>query len=284
MARRALIVANKWWEADPLIAVLSSAFSAPSMVSFIPQNVVPGLRGHIEAARGRVEVWCIQELMSPSKSGSNTEEKVRVLAPVLAEGDIVLVVAFGTAATPTEESYNGCVTVGTRTFCHDPEAPDTRSHWIPSYPDVIVDSPLGPAAFQAMTRALEAEAQTRLLPPPINPAAALTVTSDYNSVALSDINVTNYKDYVWADQRVTDAFLALKQPGPMGSLETTHAVIRACTTAPFMFVSGITDRAGYFDKEVSPAPYGQNFVAAHNAAIAAAWMIPAIASTVLVVS
>src|ERR1700733_3939126 len=98
--RRVLIVANKWWEADPLVAVLSSGASRPSMTKFIADSATPGCRGFIEPSRGRIEVWCIQELMSPSKSGSSTEEKARVLPAVLGDPDVVLVVAFGTAASP----------------------------------------------------------------------------------------------------------------------------------------------------------------------------------------
>jgi hypothetical protein len=106
---------------------------------------------------------------------------------------------------------------------------------------------------------------------------------NYDYVALADINVTNYKDYAWADSKVVDAYRALNSANPIGSLETTHAVIRACTAAPFMFVSGITDRVGYFDQEVAPAPYGQNFVAAHNAGLAISYIIPRIATNALVV-
>jgi hypothetical protein len=58
------------------------------------------------------------------------------------------------------------------------------------------------------------------------------------------------------------------------SLETTHGLIRAQSNAPFMFVSGITDRVGHFHEEVDPSPYAQNTVAAHNAGIVLAWMLP----------
>ena len=107
--RRALIVANKWWEANPLVAALSSAASTPAMTRFIVDSSTPGRRGFIEASRSRIEVWCIQELMYHNKSGSSTEEKARVLPPILANPDIVLVIAFGTAASPTTEVLNGSV-------------------------------------------------------------------------------------------------------------------------------------------------------------------------------
>ena len=85
--------------------------------------------------------------MSPNKSGSSTEEKARVLPPILADPDIVLVIAFGTAASPTTEVLNGSVLIGTKTFSHDPKAPDSSSHWIAPHPDIVVDSTLSPDAF-----------------------------------------------------------------------------------------------------------------------------------------
>ena len=281
--RRAVIIANKWWEADPLVEVLSSASSAPATIRFARDSEILGRRGYVEMPRGRIEIWCIQELMSPSKSGSNTEEKARVLEPLLSSPDIVFVVAFGTAATPTDQSLNGSVIVGTKTFCHDPQAKDTQSHWVPPAPDTIVDSSLDPRLFAALTAdPLAKEVDARLLPVPINPDKNPGYAAHYDYVALADVNVTNYADYSWADPQVVQAFHKLGSPYPIGSLETTHAVIRAYARAPFMFASGITDRVGHFDDEVTPAAYGQNFVAAHNAALAIAFMIPLLASNVLV--
>lgn len=283
MIRRALIIANKWWEADPLVDVLSSSRSTPSLVRFIHKSERAGLRGIIEPSRGRIEIWCLQECMSPSKSGSSTEEKARVLPEIVGGDNIVLVVAFGTAATPTQASLNGSVVMGTNTFMFDPGAKDSTSHWKPPSLGKLTSSSLDITTFAALTSgsAYAHDVESRFIPVPLNPAsqAALKINHDY--VALADINVTNYADYVWADPLVVQAYESLKLTPPIGSLDTTHAVVRACTKAAFMFVSGITDRVGFFSSEVSPAPYGQNFVAAHNAALAVAFAIPAIASVIL---
>lgn len=57
-------------------------------------------------------------------------------------------------------------------------------------------------------------------------------------------------------------------------METTHSVIRLCVPSPrFLFVSGITNRLGYFNVEVSPRSYAQNFAASHNAGITVAWLL-----------
>ena len=71
---------------------------------------------------------------------------------------------------------------------------------------------------------------------------------------------------------------ALVQAEPkqiVGSVETTHGVIRLCVPSEqFLFVSGIPNRMGYFNMETAPRGYAQNYAASHNAAVALAWMIP----------
>lgn len=277
--RRALIVANKWWEADPLVATLSSAKTCPPALAFVHEDEGTGLRGYFQGARGRVEVWCVQELMGAAVSGSSTAEKAHVLPPLLSSDDIALVVAFGTAATPGETSRNGCVVVGTNVFLHDAKVGDSSSHWPIPRPDAVIASVLSKGSFANITGSPDASTRvaTLALTPPNNPAKP-TLSTDFDYVALADVNVTDYHNYKVADQKVVDAYAASGATQPVGSLETTHGVIRECTPnpVPFMFVSGITDRVGFFDDEVGKAPYQQNFVAAHNAGVAVAAMMPAI--------
>ena len=71
-----------------------------------------------------------------------------------------------------------------------------------------------------------------------------------------------------------DTYLSSNDPAVGRSLETTHGLIRVQADAPFIFISGITDRVGHFDDEVGSRSYAQNTVAAHNAGIVLAWMIP----------
>ena len=276
--RRALIVANKWWEADPLVATLSSAKTCPPSMLFIHDDEVTGLRGYFEGARGRIEVWCVEELMCATVSGSSSEEKARVLPSLLEDEDIALVLAFGTAATADRDSCNGIVRSGTNVFLHDAKLGGSSSAWPIPRPDVVVKSSLSPDAFGKIASPAVGQAVTLLgLTPPNNPARP-ELSANHDFVALADVNVTDYHKYKAADKSVVDAFEASGAAEPIGSLETTHGVIRECAsdTLPFMFVSGITDRVGFFDEEVGTAPYQQNFVAAHNAGVAVAAMIPAI--------
>jgi hypothetical protein len=97
---------------------------------------------------------------------------------------------------------------------------------------------------------------------------------------LGVVNITNYDDYVWADARAVEAFKVAASAAQIGSIETTHGVIRSVSPAPFLFVSGITDTEGLFDYQVTPRVYAQNFVAAHNAGLALSWLLPTLVAAI----
>jgi hypothetical protein len=276
---RTLVVANKGWEADPLVTVLTSARSRPAGVTYAPVAGTPGLRGTATGPRGPVEIWCLQELMDPHVSSSNSAEKARVLQPLLAAPGVALVVAFGTAATPGPDSLNGCVVVGTRAFVHDAAPPGSPSTWKPPAADRLQTSPQSEARFSALAAGdFRPQVESRLLAPPLRPAHPSVVLAAANYTALSTVNVVKYDDFAWADPETLSAFQAANTRGPIGSLETTHGIIRTytITAAAFLFVSGIANRIGRYNAEVQPRDYAQNFVAAHNAAVALAFLIPAL--------
>lgn len=217
-------------------------------------------------------------MMAGAVTGSSTEEKARILPPLLQADDVALIVEFGTAATSGEASRNGSVVCGTNVFLHDANVGNSESHWPIPRPDVVLTSKLSGRDFAAFAsdEAAANVAKLALMVP--NTPAAPGFLADHEFVALADINVTDYHNYAVADKAVVDAYVASGSPQPNGSLETTHGVIRECASdaKPFMFVSGITDRIGHFDEDVGKAVCQQNFVAAHNAGIAVAPMIPAI--------
>ncbi|NIM48050.1 MAG: hypothetical protein GTN78_00605 [Gemmatimonadales bacterium] len=139
MSQRILVVANKSWEADPLVGVLLSKEGVPRNLGsitvvnhpfFMSQRVGPDpvAKPRIEItldapATSVVEVWCIEDLMNPKVSGSSTLEKVRVLPWAFSYQEAPdLVIAFGTAAAPGDVNLIGSVVVGSSVFLHDPFA------------------------------------------------------------------------------------------------------------------------------------------------------------------
>jgi hypothetical protein len=88
------------------------------------------------------------------------------------------------------------------------------------------------------------------------------------------VNVTNYDDYAWADREAVEAMRRVDSRNPVGSVETTHGLIRLQSSAPSLFISAITDREGRFNAEVGSRAYAQNFACAHNAGVTLAWLLP----------
>jgi len=291
MARRVLIFANKAWETDALVAVLRNPRAVPS--NFPPFDPPPQVtvqlnnggtrqvsaRLAVRTANATAELWCVQDLMDPAKSASSSEEKARVIPAVVANGPApTVVVAFGSASFPDATSFNGCAVVGTQVFVHNPhKEPNPESNWIrPDFDKLLAPTTALPGAVLSMLdQDLRPACESRFLPPPLNAAdpPVLLVSPDY--VALSDVNVTTPADYVWADPQAMRAIREAEPNATVGSMETTHGVIRlAAPSEQFLFFSGIANRLGYFNSEVSPRAYAQNFAASHNAGVALAYALP----------
>ncbi len=236
----------------------------------------------LKSANATAELWCIKDLMDPEKSSSSSEEKARVMPYVTATGAAPdLVVAFGTAAIADPRSYNGCAVVGSGVFVHNPyaKAPNPTSNWTHKDIGKLLDSsrqPINNTVFGALDHD-RPEIETRFLSVPINPARPASLLLSPGYVALSNVNVTSPNEYAWADPEALRAFAAAQPRQTVGSVETTHGVIRLVVPSPqFLFVSGIPNRLGYFNMETAPRTYAQNFAASHNAGVALAWMMPAL--------
>ena len=319
--KRVLIIANKNWEATALMNVLLEVKACPDKFPW-PVKLTHPLPPHIESTSSKpkpravfhfqershgkthdvqVEVWCIQDAMNPSVSSSSTKEKDEVLAVMYFGGKVEVdtdkdpdfVVAFGTAGFPGEASYNGCVFVGANTFIHDPFSDDLRNetYWHSEQTGRLIGpSSLSVELFNPDCRlfdeSLKSQVESRFLAPPMNPARKQILVAASNYTAVGVVNITNYDDYAWADEEALRAFRDAckehRERPPIGSVETTHGVIRLQSGAPFIFISGITDRIGHFNMEVGPRPYAQNFACAHNAGVVAAWLIPRIVSYLMV--
>jgi len=294
MTKRILVIANKWFEVDPLVAVLANSQARPSAITnleyvFSSQEVpaappeAPNPRQRFQVAGYMVEVWCIQDLMNGAKAGgySNTQEKARVLPEVFSyEAELpALVVAFGTAASmPDGLIMNGSVRIGSAVFLHDPFAsdstlPESPSHWNdPGKLDKVINSTLPATFFDALTPTLIGPLNAKLLPPATR-YNALAVDIDPAGVAVSTVNVTDTSLFPKTDPQSLEA---AQKAGieTIASFESTHGLIRVQSEAPFLFVSGITNRMGHFADEVQPYLYAENFVASHNAGIALAGLLP----------
>ncbi|MDE1155341.1 MAG: hypothetical protein PW735_06365 [Acidobacteriaceae bacterium] len=303
VVKRILIVANKSWEADPLISVLLNPQlrPEPGFGSWVPgaqglfstwggarpQGTEPCPRCIATIPGIQVEVWCIEDWLAGANHSSSKAKMTQSLPAIFNSGKTPdFVVAFGTASFPDSTTYNGCVVGGTNAYLfnsyrgtpsgviHDPSGDWDDS----SNVGQLLTSTAGSAVFGLLAGSPNStlSINTRLTPVPSYAAATPVFIPAANYVSLSDLNITNYNDYVWADLAALKDCLAKNPTYPVGSVETTHGLIRTMSDAPFLFLSGIVNRLGYLNQEQAPRSIAQNFTAAHNAGVALAWLLPLI--------
>lgn len=281
MSSRVLIVANKWWEATPLLAVIEHADArsagitdAASSAELCASGPTPRLTFRCNGVLN--EIWCLQDLMDPDLSASLTWEKARVLKRVLRGRTANLVIGFGTAACIQGSGFNGNVVVGSSVFVHDPYAqpPDPAHHWTHQNLDKIITSTAS-ALPNAISEGALAEARKRMLRPPNQAAEFPSIDVSPDLVSVGVVNVTTSKDYEWTDAQALKRFGETASPTQNAlSMETTHGVIRIVLDQPFLYFSGFANGIGKYAAEVGANKYAQNFAAAHNAAVAVAWLLP----------
>lgn len=278
---RVLVIVNKDFEFQPLLSLLASrkvrpkTVPAPTSIELVdpPRSATPKPRVTLTANGLTVELWCVSDILDDPRSSSTLAKQSRL--PLVIAGEApALVIAVGTASNPREESLNGCVAMGTQAFAvdpwtHRPGATPPPDRATDARVEQLVTSALPPAWFRDISDDIRFAAEGRFLMSPIDPDPTPRIVAVHGQVALNTWNVTNYNDYAWADGIVLGRFTAAGTGFPIGSVETTHALIRLATpdAVPFLWVSGLSNRMGAFDLEVAPRSYSQDFVAAHNAGV-----------------
>ncbi|HYE54052.1 MAG TPA: hypothetical protein VD996_04385 [Chitinophagaceae bacterium] len=281
------IIVNKNWEAEPMLSGMCSNEFRPPGLPF--PEVLTGQKEKLYRSNTpravfrfyedgnntkpvitEVKVWCIEDLMNPSESGSSSEEKYRVLPPVIARENPNLVIAAGTAGYLGETSYAGCVLFGGRFFVYNGNSNNPRSRL--THPDFekLLPFNVNPAVFGLVSPAFKQKTEPKLLRPPVHPAVRPAILASQYYTAISSVNVTDYGEYAWVDEEALHSFRNAEKKLPVGSLETTHGVIRLSSALPCIFVSAITDRIGHFEMEVIPS---QNYICSFNMGIVLAQFI-----------
>ena len=290
---RVVVVVNKWWECDPVMNVLLHANAIPRELKWPatlnhprhrPPNKNSGRRPRavFDLEHSTVEVWCLSDLLEKvDQDHQSSSESKAALLPLVRAKKAALTIALGTAGHPDACTHNGCVVIGTKVFMHNfhPNGSNPLSNWTVGPFDEVIGSTLSQPVFESMVdfeHQVVVDIGKRLLPTPLNPAHPPMIMADYHHAALGAVNVTNYDEYPQSDAATLKAYHTLYGKAGAQSLETTHGLIRVHGSDNFIFISGISDRVGYFDEEANSRSYGQNTVAAHNAGIALAWMLPRI--------
>lgn len=294
--KRIVLIGNKSWEVEPILNALLNVRIRPQVLPdpthlYYPWTFAQGTAKPraVWDSFGQVtiELWCVQDIMDAKWNPSSSQGKHECLPKILKYRSEKpdLVVALGTAALGLNGSNNnGCVVVGSNIFIHNyhPNGENPQSQWDdPADFEKVLSSTVNTSLFDQLDTSTIQLIEQRLLKPYLNPSDNICVMQDKNYIGVSVVNVTNYADYAYSDQSGLKALADTGNQLPVGSVETTHGVIRLLCDAPFLFISGITDREGYFADDVNGTDANgnvkteaQNFTAAFNIGVCLGYMIP----------
>lgn len=294
--KRIVLIGNKSWEVEPILdALLNSRIRPrelpdPTFLHYpwtFPAGEAKPRAIWDSFQQMTIELWCVQDIMDSTWNASSSQGKHESLPKILQyrpeKPD--LVVALGTAALGLDgNNNNGCVVMGSNIFIHNfhPDGENPQSQWDdPAQFEKVLPSAISADFFDLMDDNTVKLIEQRLLKPYLNPSDNIEVLSDQDYIGVSVVNITNYEDYATSDQKGLQALAATGNTLPVGSVETTHGVIRLLCDAPFFFISGITDRVGYFADDVDGTDAkgnvkteAQNFTAAFNIGVCLSYVIP----------
>jgi hypothetical protein len=295
--QRVVVIVNKWFECDPVLAALLNplAASLPSFPwpSLAPRQPVPGPtspappllpRAIFPFKSMQAEVWCIGDLLMQAdlKHQSSSLTKLRLLPQIEAYGKVPdLVISVSTASSVSaDESSNGCVVVGSNAFLHDGYAglpPNPDSNWQDPRFDSILRSSFPQPAFTELFAGVPTSVEGTFAPVRNLSAEPLRLLADYENTALATVNVTDPTQYNRADPTTVEAFQALADPTAIaGSVDTSHAIVRAVLGDRFLFLSPIVNRLTHSSDDCFANQFPQENAACSNAGGALKWLLSAI--------
>jgi hypothetical protein len=276
------IVANKNWEAEPLLnAFLTRKLYANVGLPDFLQWPLKSYKQPQQTCRAifsiplhTVKISCIQDfILDPSKEKSS-QYKFETAIPALLKGDDSdFIICFGTAGYPEKIDINASVMMGSKIFIHSDKDAPSISNLNLSQEDSILeqsDSRYDTIFNLLMPEKFGMTVSGLLHKAPNNPSLHPVIAAKNSNVAVSIINITNYDNYFWADGEGVASVNKLFPHLRPASVETTHGLIAVhaqMRQLPVIWVSAITDREGLFDFEVDPK---QNYLCAYNAGIALA--------------
>lgn len=276
------IFVNKKFEVEPFIDALqwleSKGLSSPVEKGNMDGKKpgVPRLEYFING--NHFNVWCIEDLMDSGTSGSNSQEKFRVLPGYIRADNPHLIISVSTAEStpdvqPDGTSLNGSVLMGEMFYQLDAKQYD------PTSPSNLEAQPLAESFVQWQIYRLIyqcAPSINKLLVCPNHVGASrhtlcCAALREFTSIGV--INIVDYDAYVEADPAAYEAFKKENPDLVAASIETTHGIVKMSAAEaaggkhlyPVLFVSPITDRYLHFDDDVDGA---QNYTAGYNAGIA----------------
>jgi hypothetical protein len=174
--QRVVVVINKWFECEPVMATLLNPLAA-NLPSFpwpllAPRQPIPGPTSPAPRAQPRAifsfksmqaEVWCTGDLLMQvdAQHQSSSATKVQLLPQIEAYGkspDLVISISTASSVSP-DESSNGCVVVETNAFLSDGNAglpANPASNWEDPRFGTILNSSFPEEVFAELFQAVPA--------------------------------------------------------------------------------------------------------------------------------
>ncbi|MBI3234447.1 MAG: hypothetical protein HYZ42_10480, partial [Bacteroidetes bacterium] len=224
------IIINKNWETEPFLNSLLNSELRPSKLPFpeilnspkdgnnkmnVPRAVIKLTDGTAQTLE--VKVWCIQDLMyfnippDPSKqSSSSSEEKYRVLPPIILADNPDLVIAVGTAGYPSITSYNGSVVIGGNFFIHNGHPGNPKSDLQSNDIGKVLQTNVNSKIFDLINKDFKNQVESQFIRTPRNPAEPAVCIASKVYTAISSINVTDYSEYNWVDHEAIEHFKSIE--------------------------------------------------------------------------
>lgn len=267
------VIINKNWETEPVLnAMTNPKLRAKDLPFPIVINTPKDVNNKMNYPRAiyklgkdtgiilNVTIWCIEDLMDPTKNSSSSEEKYRILPPVIENDRPDLVISVSTANSPEIKSINGSVIIGANSFLHDGHPDNPESNLKSAYVGQFLPSNVHPDIFNLVDKDFISTVLPKLISPPNSPSNPFVCKASENLSVVSAINVTDYREYEFVDAAALAHFNQVVGKNP-DSIETTHGVVKISTDKPIIFISPVTDRFGHFAEDVTDT---QNYVAAFN--------------------
>lgn len=296
--KRVILVVNKSWELEPALSALLNPKFRPKELPIPTKLDYPRTKKQGEAYPSAqwvikdivFELWCIEHIMTPCpdiikfpRYYSSSAQKNVDLPQIFnySTDEIALVAAVGTAGFPSGLSKNGSVIIGSNIFIYNthPNGTNEESKWDDERFGKLIESNISSDIVNKLRLlfsdyATKSFFEKRMLRPPLNSPEIQEVIFDTDLLALSNVNVTKYSEYKELDEKGLNAVKVSVPEKIVTSVETTHGIIRLHTAdKPFLFISSIVDRVGFFDTEVDPKENAQNFSGAFNSGIIIGWLI-----------
>lgn len=245
------------------------------------QFTLPQARAVLEFPHLQYIIYCTEDLMGHLAGAGRNQKNSLLIADQLAQvlklhPDPVLVISFTTAGRSGHVLDAAGVVLGADTFLRS--ASEVRQHtgplWTSPHFGVLRRSRLRKEHQTGLARVVPAATERFISAPvgAISSSGVLYMGPDV--IAVTTVNAADSHVQEVEQEAMKDFRALWGREATAYSLDEVHGLVHELTEAPFLFVTGITHRAGDWDKGAGTKGCAQQHAAAYNASVALAFALP----------